>query len=155
MCIEHHIDIDASPSIVFGLNTDIERWPAITPTVTSVARLEEGPLRVGSRALIKQPGQRPTVWTVSVLEPEQRFVWGATAMGMRMVATHRVEPTPTGVRNHLRLDLDGALARVIGPLLGRKLRAVLATENEGFRREAHRLMAEGSLGRAADEEDEQ
>lgn len=150
MYIEHHIDIDASPSIVFALNVDVERWPAITPTITSVARLDEGPLRVGSRTLIKQPGQRPSVWTVSVLEPEQRFVWGATAMGMRMVATHRVEPTPTGARNHLRLDLDGGLARIIGPLLRRKLIAILATENEGFQREAHRVAAGGSLGRVAE-----
>jgi hypothetical protein len=141
MRIEHHIDIEAPPSIVFALNTDIERWPTLTPTVTSVDRLDQGPLRVGSQARIKQPGQRPTVWTVEAHEPDHRFEWSAKAMGMHMTATHLVDPTPTGARNTLRLDVSGAVARVLGPLLRRKMRAVLATENEGFRREAQQLAA--------------
>jgi hypothetical protein len=57
-------------------------------------------------------------------------------MGVPMSATHIVEPTPTGCRNTLRLDLGGPGGRVLGTVLGRKLRSVLATENEGFRRAA-------------------
>ncbi len=144
MRIEHHVDIDASPSIVFALNTDIERWPSLTPTVTSVERLDHGPLRVGSQARIKQPGQRPTVWTVATLEPDHCFVWSAKAMGMRMTATHLVEATHNGARNTLRLDISGGGARLLGPVLRRKLQTVLATENEGFRREAQRRAADAS-----------
>jgi hypothetical protein len=142
MRIEHHLDIEAAPSIVFALNTDIERWPALTPTVTAVSRLDEGPLRAGSQALIKQPGQRATVWTVATLEPDHRFVWSAKSAGMRMVATHLVDPTPTGARNLLRIELAGPVARLLGPLLRRKLHTILKTENEGFRREALRLSAD-------------
>jgi hypothetical protein len=138
MRIEHHIDIQASPSIVFALNIDIERWPTLTPTVTSVDRLDEGPLRVGSQARIKQPGQRSTVWTVAALEPDHRFAWGAKAMGMRMVATHLVEPIAVGARNSLSLDITGFGVRLMGPLLRHKLQSILATENEGFRQEAER-----------------
>jgi uncharacterized membrane protein len=142
MRIEHHLDIEAPPSVVFALNTDIERWPTLTPTVTSVTRLDEGPLRAGSQALIKQPGQRATVWTVDTLEPDHRFVWSAQTAGLRMVATHLVDPTPTGARNQLRIDLTGPVARLVGPLLRRRLHTVLETENEGFRREALRLTAD-------------
>jgi carbon monoxide dehydrogenase subunit G len=139
MRVEHQLDIEAPPSIVFALNTDIERWPALTPTVTSVTRLDEGPLRAGSQALIKQPGQRSIVWTVDTLEPDHRFVWSAKATGMRMASTHLVDPTPTGARNLLRIELTGPVARLLGPLLRRKLHTVLETENEGFRREALRV----------------
>jgi Polyketide cyclase / dehydrase and lipid transport len=142
MRIEHHLDIDAPPSVVFALNIDIERWPTLTPTVTSVTRLDEGPLRAGSQALIKQPGQRATVWTVDTVEPDHRFVWSATTTGLRMVATHLVDPIPSGARNLLRIELDGPVARFVGPLLRRKLHTVLETENEGFRREALRLTAD-------------
>lgn len=138
MRIEHHIDIAASPAIVFALTTDIEAWPSLTPTVTSVAKLEPGPLRVGAKARIKQPGQAETVWTVTVLEPDRRFEWTAKVLGMAMVATHIVDPTSTGCRNTLRLDLSGLATRVLGPLLKRRLLKVLRTENEGFRKEAER-----------------
>jgi uncharacterized membrane protein len=136
MRIEHHIDIEAPAPLVFALNTDVEAWPRLTPTVTSVELLDPGPLALGSRARIVQPGQRPTVWTVTVFEPDRTFTWEARAMGVPMAATHVVEPTPTGCRNTLRLDLRGPGGRVLGTLLGRKLRSVLTTENDGFRRAA-------------------
>jgi uncharacterized membrane protein len=138
MRIEHHLDIEAPPSILFALNTDIERWPTLTPTVTSVTRLDEGPLRVGSQARIKQPGQRPAVWTVNTIEPDHCFIWSTKSMGLGMVATHLVEPTATGSRNTLRIDLSGFAASLLGRLLRRKIHSVLATENEGFRLEALR-----------------
>jgi len=36
--------------------------------MTSVERLDDGPITLGSRARVKQPGQRPAVWTVTELE---------------------------------------------------------------------------------------
>jgi uncharacterized membrane protein len=136
MRIEHHIDIEATAPLVFALNADVEAWPRLTPTVTAVELLDDHPLELGSRARIKQPGQRPTVWTVTAFEPDRTFTWEARAMGVAMTATHIVEPTPTGCRNTLRLDLGGLGGRVLVTLLGRKLRSVLATENDGFRRAA-------------------
>lgn len=132
--------------MVFAVNTDIERWPALTPTVTSVERLETGPLRVGSQARIKQPGQRPAVWTVDTHEPDHRFGWSTKVMGIHLTATHLVDPIPTGTRNTLRLDVSGVGARMLGRLLRGKMLAVLATENEGFRREAERQAADGRPG---------
>lgn len=136
MRIEHHIDIPAPAPLVFALNTDVEAWPRLTPTVTSVELLDGRPLALGGRARIKQPGQRRSVWTVTALVPDLTFTWEARAMGVRMAATHLTEPTPTGCRNTLRLDLGGIGGRVLGTMLGRKLRSVLATENDGFRRAA-------------------
>jgi uncharacterized membrane protein len=144
MRIEHQLDIEAPPSVVFALTTDVERWPTLTPTVTSVERLDDGPLRVGSQARLKQPGQRPTVWTVTTLEPDRTFVWTATATGMHMTATHVIEATSTGTRNTLRLDLSGWAAPIVGRLARGKLRATLATENDGFRREARSVRQSGT-----------
>ena len=79
--------------------------PYSAPTVTTVERLDQGLLRVGSQAYIKQPGQRRAVWTVDALEPDRRFVWSTTTSGTRMVATHLVEPIPGGSRNSLHVEL--------------------------------------------------
>jgi hypothetical protein len=114
------------------------------PTVTTVERLDDGPLRVGSRARLKQPGQRPTVWAVTAHEPEQRFEWEASVFGVRTVASHLIEPTADGARNTLRLELTGRGAGVMGRLIGRTLRTVLSTENDCFRRAAEARPADAT-----------
>ena len=70
---------------------------------------------------------------------------------MRMTATHVVEPKASGSRNSLRIDLEGAGATLVGRLLRRKIERVLATENDGFPREAERIAAEAGRNlRSAD-----
>ena len=131
---ENSIDIDASPAIVWAHTMAVESWPQTFPTVTTVERLDDGALRVGSRARIKQPGQPHRVWTVTEIEAQRRFAWTTRARGFAMTGTHVLTPTTTGgTANHLRIDIDGPLAGLVAALAGRKLRATLAIENEGFR----------------------
>ena len=145
---EHRIDIDASPAIVWAQTIDVESWPQMFPTVTSVERLDDGPLRVGSRARIKQPGQPHRVWTVATIEPEHRFVWTTQANGFAMMGAHVLTPTTVGgTVNHLMIDVDGPLARLVAALAGRKLRKTLAIENEGFRTAARASEPVGRLRR--------
>lgn len=139
-------EIDAPSDVVWQLTTDVERWPTLFPTVQHVQRLDDGPLRIGSTARIRQPGQPPATWTVTVLEPGSRFVWQTRRPGLLMVATHEIvdETSPDGdalCRNTLTLDLTGAVGGLVGRLLRKRLAAVLGTENQGFRRAAERRMA--------------
>ena len=70
---------------------DIERWPEWGSTVTSVRRLDDGPLEVGSRVRIEQPRIPPTEYVVTELEPNRSFIWVATAPGVRTTARHLAE----------------------------------------------------------------
>jgi len=137
MHIEHTLEIEAPVATVWALTIAIEDWPRLTPTtMTRVERVDSGPLRMGSQARIKQPGQRPAVWTVQRLDAPNAFEWATTTMGMTMTARHRIEPTATGCRNTLTVDITGGLSRILGRLVGSQIAKVIATENECFRREA-------------------
>ena len=114
------IDIDASPATVWSVMQDVERWPEWTPTMTSVRRLDEGLLAVGSRARIRQPRLPAAVWTVTALEEGRGFTWVGTGPLMQTTADHRIEPLATGCRVTLAVAFSGPL----GPLLGWLTRSI-------------------------------
>ncbi len=124
---------------VWSLTEDIEAWPAVTPTTTSVERLDDGPLRAGSRARVVQPRQRPAVWRVRSVEPPHALVWETTTSGMRLVAGHHLTEVEGGTRALLVLDALGTGGAVPGRLVGPMMRRALVIENDGFRRAAEGL----------------
>ena len=145
MRVEHTIEIAAPAEVVWDLTLDLEGWPATTPTMTSVERLDAGPVQPGSTARIRQPRQRPRVWTVTEVAAPTTFTWVARALGTTMVATHRIEPVDGGrCRLTLALAMEGGTAPVVGRLVGGQLRTALATEAEGFRAAAEASAATGT-----------
>ena len=128
--------IDAPVELIWRLTTDIEQWPAFLPTVRRLHRLDDGPLRVGSRARLKQPGQAPAVWTVLRLAEMSEFTWATRLLTVRMTGRHLLEPAGAGVRNTLVLDLDGPGAGLLSALFGARMRASLDQEATGFARRA-------------------
>ena len=112
----------------------------MTDSITSVERLEGGPLAVGSTARIKQPAQPIRTWTVTELEPTTRFAWGTKAMGMRMTGGHQLTPIEGGTRNTLTVDIEGALAPVLGLLMRGPIRKAITKENEGFKAAAEQAV---------------
>ena len=138
MRIEHQAEITAPPEAVWRLTTDIERWPDLLDAMTSLRRLDEGPLRVGSSARIKQPGQPERTWTVTELAAPNRFVWETHGLGMRMVATHDIAATASGCRNTLGIELSGPVGSVMGRLVGKRIGETIAAESTVFTAEAER-----------------
>lgn len=137
MMIENDVHIDAPVDRVWQLTIDVEQWPRLSPTtMTSVTRLDSGPIRLGSTARVVQPRQRPTVWTVTAFEPNQLFVWRATVFGVAMTASHILRPTATGCTNLLRIETSGFGARLLERLAGRKIREAITVENIGFKEAA-------------------
>jgi uncharacterized membrane protein len=136
MTITDTLTIHAPADVVWALTEQVERWPELTPTMTKVERLDGGPLRVGSRARIAQPGLGSRTWTVVELDAPRRFAWQTRLGTVTMVGGHLVEPTAEGSRNTLTVELSGPGAGLLGRLARKKLAAAIHTENEGFRRGA-------------------
>ena len=99
--------------------TDVTTWPNWTKSMTSVQRLDDGPLRVGSRARIKQPRMPVMIWQVDEIRDREEFTWSAPAPGLRVTGVHRLVANPDGTtRIELEIQQRGPLAGIIGWLDG-------------------------------------
>jgi uncharacterized membrane protein len=118
MRFEATIDVAAPAERVFGVYSDVEHWPDWTPSVTSVERLDQGPLRVGSQARIKQPRLPVAVWEVTELVPGRSFTWVARGPGVVTTGSHVVAPAAGGDRSAVTASLEqgGALGSLLGLL---------------------------------------
>ena len=132
--IAEAIDIAAPADAVWALIADLRGWPTWTPTVERLELLDPGPLHVGQRARIRQPGVRPAVWRVTEVDPGRGFVWEMRAAGMRIAAGHRVTPSEAGSRLEIWIDVAGPAALLLGWLVTRKARENLPLEASAARR---------------------
>jgi uncharacterized membrane protein len=131
---EQSIDIDAPPERVWEVMSGIERWPEWTPSVLSVRKLTDGPLALGTQARVHARGTPESTWTVTEAVPPRSFTWGTKVRGAATSAGHVIEPSSTGVRVTLSLEVAGIAATVLKPLLGKSIRENLRLEAEGLKR---------------------
>ena len=141
------VDIDAPSDVVWDVMSDGERWPEWTASVTSVKRLDEGPLRIGSSALIRQPKFPPARWVVTELLPGRSFTWKSGLPLMWVYGQHSVQPLGTGTRATLRLYYEGAL----GGLMARMTRDItnryVGLEAAGLKKRSEEIAASRSSAR--------
>lgn len=113
------VDILAPPFQVWETLLDVERWPEWTRSVTSIERLDPGPLAIGSRVRILQPKLIPAVWKITELDFRNgAFTWQTGKPGVRLKASHQVTQTEQGSRVALSLDYGGLL----GPVMAYQLK---------------------------------
>jgi uncharacterized protein YndB with AHSA1/START domain len=135
MRFEATIVIAAASKRVFDVYTDVEHWPDWTESVTRVERLDQGQLRVGSRARIRQPRLPVAEWEVTDFLPGQSFTW--VARGPGIVTTGRHVIIPTSREGHVTvtasLEQTGPLGPLIGLLTKRLTDRYLQTEVRGLK----------------------
>lgn len=128
------VEIAASPARVWEVMSDGERWAEWTPSVTSVQILDK-PLRVGSRAMIRQPKVPPGMFKLTALEPGKSFTWASGIPGIIYVhARHSIEPAPLGAKATLALRFDGLLGGLMGSRMAELNQQYLAMEAAGLKR---------------------
>ena len=113
----HHINAPAQS--VWEVLSDVASWPDWTPTVDSVERLDSGPLRVGSRARVRQPRLPRALWEVTELVDGRGFTWEAAGPGLRTIGRHEVTPDDDGCTVRLSIEQTGPMARVAARMWSR------------------------------------
>ena len=128
------VDIEAPAAAVAAVMVDVERWHEWTSTITSIRRLDDGPLRVGSRAAIRQPKLPPATWVVTSLEDGRGFTWITKSPGVTTSARHVVEPRANGCRATLSVEFSGWFSGLVAFITGRLNERYLGIEAEGLKR---------------------
>ena len=130
---ETTVTVTARPESVWEVLTDVESWPQLTPSMTSVRKLDPGPLRTGMRVRIRQPKLPPALWTVTEFVEGERFVWVAKGMGFRTTAGHDVSTADGSTRLRLTVELSGPLAGIAHRLLDDLTDRYIALEAAGIK----------------------
>lgn len=122
-------EIAAPASQVWKHLASVLAWPEWLPTVTAVEPVHGRTLEPGARFRVVQPGLRPQVWTVTVVEPEHRFVWESHSPGVSLWANHLVRATGAdSCIVELEFRFSGPIGRLIGILFGRKAQTYVEIE---------------------------
>lgn len=120
--------VPAAPAQVWAVISDVGRWPEWLPTVDAVERLDDGPLRVGSRARVRQPRLPRALWEVTELVPGRSFTWEAAGPGLRSIGRHEVVPDGSGSQVTLGIEQTGPLAWLAALVWGRLTRRYVELE---------------------------
>ncbi|HEY0814390.1 MAG TPA: SRPBCC family protein [Pseudonocardia sp.] len=132
--IERAATIAASPDVVWSVVSDVEAWPEWHPACAEVRRLDDGPLRMGSKAVIRQPRLPVTTWEVTWWDPPVGFIWVARAPGALTIGEHHVTPLGDGTALRLVIDHSGPLGSVLGLAMYRLTDRYVTMEAEGIKR---------------------
>jgi len=127
------IDIDAPTERVWAIMSDIERWHEWTPSVRSIRKLDAGDLRIGTRAIVRQPKLPPAFWRITAVQPGREFTWVSKGPGMLVTARHGVAPTATGSRATLSIHYEGLLSPLLLWMTKNVNDAYLALEANGLK----------------------
>jgi len=142
------VEIKVSPARVWSVLLEVERWPEWTTSVTRVQRMDIGPLTLGSRTRLWQPGLMPAVWQVTSLDEKRRlFVWTTHTFGIKIVARHQLE----AVGAHSRVTLSLNYSGLLGAIMARIYRDVnwdfIAREANGLRARCEASMVQHAQAR--------
>lgn len=139
MITDDAITIDAPPTLVWRVFSDVERWPDWTASVTSLKALDGPGLAVGKRFEIKQPRLPRLVWEVTELDEGRSWTWEQRSPGGRTIASHEVQSDGSGTHVKQRLDQQGPVGSLVGRLMRGTTKRYLDLEAKGLKARSEQL----------------
>jgi uncharacterized membrane protein len=123
--------------------TDVTDWPHWTASISDVTLIDDGPLHLGSRARVKQPGMQTLTWAVTELADKSEFTWVTKSPGVRTDGRHKLGLTDDGSHTRITLELEqtGPLAGLIRLLMGKRSERYLGLEAAGLKAAAEDVAA--------------
>lgn len=143
MITERSIDIDAPASVVWDVFSDVEQWPAMTPSVRRVTPLDGSELAVGRRYRIEQPRFPALVWEVTELVPGRAWTWVQRSPGGTTTAVHEVQGTgATTCTVRQQIDQRGPIGTIVALLTKKLTPRYMDQEAQGLKARSEARWAE-------------
>jgi hypothetical protein len=117
---------------LWALLADLDHWAVMLPTMQQVTRIGDGPVGVGARFEVRQPGLPKAVYEITHWEPGRAFIWVSSAAGVRTTVSHRLEPESDRTALVLGIEWSGPLAWLARLAAGAKARRMVEQEAETF-----------------------
>lgn len=135
------VEISAPPERVWPVIRDVERWHEWTASIARITRLDEGPLRLWSRARVEQPKLPTNTFVVTAFEENRGFTWETTSAGLRGAGHHWIEPLDAGRRSRVTLGVDfsGPLAWIVALFYGGLTQRYIEMEADGLKKRSEGL----------------
>jgi uncharacterized protein YndB with AHSA1/START domain len=132
--ISTSVEISRRPEDVFAYITDVSRHPEWQEGLVSATREDEGPIRVGSRAVHRRKLALGTVTTTSeitALDPPRLLSFRGLDGPIRAEGSQRVEPAGEGSRVSFEMEMHGhGLGVLMLPLARRQATRQVAASHE-------------------------
>jgi ribosome-associated toxin RatA of RatAB toxin-antitoxin module len=134
--------IKASPTAIWEVLTDVERWPMWTPTVLSVEPVTRDGFKVGAKYRVTQPKIKPAIYEVTERIPHQAFTWVQKAPGATMIAEHRLTAFDgSGTEVELAFATKGLLGALTGSMNAKLIADYVKTEAKSLKQHCEMLAA--------------
>ena len=128
------VDIERSPEDVFSYITDLPRQVEWQESLVSASTVTDEPTRVGTRIIHRRKvGPRVMVLTseVTVHDPPHMFAFRSVDGPIRAQGSGRVEPTQTGSRVTVELELSGrGFGKLMLPIVRRQASRQLVSDHQ-------------------------
>ena len=124
--IVESIEISRRPEDVFSYVTDPSRLPEWQESVVSVRREDDGPITVGSRAVVtRHVGGREQAMTAELAELNPPRSWAVRGVDgpVRGNVKGTIEPLDDGARSRVTIELDfegHGIGKLLVPLIVRR-----------------------------------
>ena len=117
---------EADPDAVWKAWTDVARWPEWDVS-KEIAELD-GPFEPGTRGWARQRGNLGGSFTITAVDPGQRWVTECPMPLGKVIFDHRLEPAAAGyVRVVKRVEVEGACAPIVLMFVPRMRRDITAS----------------------------
>ena len=131
---EHQIEIEAPPARVWRVLADVASWPEWTDSILSIEDISEE-FGHGGRAMVHARGMPKSLYTVTKWEPGKGFDWETKTRGSRAIARDWIVGAGEGRSIvTLTVHVPGVMAALAKPIIGRGIKANLATEATELKR---------------------
>ena len=132
------VEVAADPETVWGVISDLERWPSWNPAVTSVEL--EGDVAAGSVFRWKA-GPGTITSTLREVDRPRVIGWTGKTLGIGAVDVYRLEPRGAGTLVRAEESWDGLLARLLRGRMRKTLQSSIDSGLGHLKAEAERRAA--------------